>query len=68
KGERRVWFPGEKTPRLVPVFDRYALAPGTAIQGPAIVEEKESTTVAGPDSVIQVDAFRNLVIDMHYDD
>ena len=68
KGERSVWFPGEKGPRLVPVFDRYALAPGTEIQGPAIVEEKESTTVAGPDSILHVDPFRNLVIDMHYDE
>ena len=31
-----------------PVYDRYALAPGTTFKGPAIVEERESTAVIGP--------------------
>ena len=31
----------------VPVYDRYRLGPGAAFVGPAIVEERESTTVIG---------------------
>jgi N-methylhydantoinase A len=31
-----------------PVYDRYALAAGTAFTGPAIVEEPESTVYIGP--------------------
>ena len=31
-----------------PIYDRYRMGPGTQIDGPAIVEERESTTVVGP--------------------
>jgi N-methylhydantoinase A len=46
------------------VYDRYALAPGAAFAGPALVEERESTCVVGPGATVSVDAFRNLVIDL----
>ena len=39
-------------------------APARELQGPALVEERESTCVIGPDSTIAVDAFLNLVIDL----
>jgi N-methylhydantoinase A len=48
----------------VPVYDRYALTPGTAITGPAIVEERESTCVIGPDDVARVDQRYNLVAEL----
>ena len=44
-----------------PVYDRYRLDPGARLAGPAIVEERESTTVIGPGALISVDAHRNLV-------
>jgi N-methylhydantoinase A len=44
------------------VYDRYALRPGTHIQGPAIVEERESTAVIGPLADALVDAEHNLVM------
>jgi N-methylhydantoinase A/oxoprolinase/acetone carboxylase beta subunit len=44
------------------VYDRYALVPGIEIAGPAIVEERESTTVVPPDMRASVDPFLNLVI------
>ncbi|HWN13032.1 MAG TPA: hypothetical protein VNU02_04175, partial [Candidatus Dormibacteraeota bacterium] len=44
-----------------PVYDRYRLDPGARLSGPAIVEERESTTVIGPGALISVDAHRNLV-------
>ena len=66
KGIRSIYFPGGDGPCTVPVFDRYQLSPGTELMGPAIVEEKESTTVVGPDSRLRVDAFRNLIIDLTY--
>ncbi|MGH7079899.1 MAG: hydantoinase/oxoprolinase family protein, partial [Acetobacteraceae bacterium] len=48
KGKRAVWF-GEAGRMLeTPVFDRYALAPGTEIEGPAVLEENESTLIIGP--------------------
>ncbi|HEY1294046.1 MAG TPA: hydantoinase/oxoprolinase family protein, partial [Chloroflexota bacterium] len=44
KGERLVYFPEWEEHRPVRVYDRYVLAPGTTLEGPAIVEERESTT------------------------
>jgi len=43
-----------------PVYDRYRLAAGTRLDGPAIIEERESTTVIGPAAQIVVD--RHLTI------
>ena len=43
------------------MFDRYALGPGDAIDGPAIVEERESTIVLPPGSRSTVDAHGNIV-------
>jgi len=44
----------------VPVYDRYSLAPGTCLPGPAIVEERECTTVVSFHSRFQVDGNLNL--------
>lgn len=38
-----------------PVYDRYPLAPGATVEGPAIVEERESTAVIGPGGRVRVD-------------
>jgi N-methylhydantoinase A len=46
------------------VLDRYALAPGARIQGPALVEERESTTIIPPGAVALVDDMLNLVIEL----
>ena len=45
-----------------PVYDRYALAPGQTVAGPAIIEEREATTVIAPGDSLTVDASRNLRI------
>jgi len=42
------------------VFHRSALQPGTAIEGPAVIEEKTSTTVLYPGQRAVVDAYLNL--------
>jgi N-methylhydantoinase A len=44
------------------VYDRYRLAPGAGIDGPAIVEERESTLVIGPGGTAVVDERWNLVV------
>ncbi len=60
EGRRTAWL--EQGPLEVAVFDRYALAPGTTIEGPAIVEEQEATTVLGPSDRLELDPLGNLVI------
>ncbi|MCA1553366.1 MAG: methylhydantoinase, partial [Chloroflexi bacterium] len=47
----------------VAVYNRYALAAGDIVQGPAIVEERESTAIFYPGMTGRVDAHGNLVID-----
>ena len=44
-----------------PVIDRYALGEGRSVEGPALVQEDEATTVLGPGDHIEVDAMGNLV-------
>ena len=39
----------------VPVYDRNTLAAGQSIKGPAIIEERETTTVIPPDWTATVD-------------
>lgn len=63
RAHRRVLFEGAGWQEC-PVYDRYALRTGTQLRGPALIEERESTCVVGPDSAIAVDAFLNLVIDL----
>jgi N-methylhydantoinase A len=62
KGQRLAYFPEWDEQRLVPVYDRYQLVPGAAFDGPAIIEERESTTVVGPDTRFEVDESRNVSV------
>ena len=48
KGVRPVFFPDENKTLQTKVWDRYALAPGMCIDGPAVFEEDESTFIVGP--------------------
>jgi N-methylhydantoinase A len=45
-----------------PVYARAALTPGMRIEGPALIEETESTAVIGPVAVATVDEFGNLIM------
>jgi N-methylhydantoinase A len=47
-----------------PVYDRYTLWAGCAIDGPAIVEEVDSTTVIHSGSSARVDQFGNLILNV----
>lgn len=58
---RHVCFDGA-TQAATAIFDRDALDPGHAADGPAIVLEKTSTTVVPPGWRFQVDAYRNLIL------
>jgi N-methylhydantoinase A len=46
----------------VPVFRRSALAAGAVISGPAIVEEKTSTTVLYPGQRAEIDGYLNIAV------
>jgi N-methylhydantoinase A len=59
---RRAYFPETHGYVDCPVFDRYALAAGMQIAGPAIVEERESTSVLPPGVLATVDEYANLIV------
>ena len=60
KGSRRAWFDGAF--HDAPVYDRYRLKPGDSVPGPAIIEEREATTIIAPGDTLAVDAVMNLRI------
>jgi N-methylhydantoinase A len=62
KGHREVYFPECNGYTRVAVYDRYRLQPGIRIEGPAVVEEKESTLVIGPRGDAEVDTLANIVV------
>jgi len=62
KGERRAYLPAAGTYARVPVYDRYLLPVGAEIDGPAIIEERESTLVINGPGWARVDDFGNVVV------
>jgi 5-oxoprolinase (ATP-hydrolysing) len=54
KGTRRAWFGDGFVD--TPVYDRYALTQGVIVAGPAIIEEREATTIIAPGDSLTVDA------------
>jgi N-methylhydantoinase A len=62
KGSRMVYFPEFREFRPTVVYDRYALEPGQTFDGPAIVEERESTLLVGPGGCLEVAASGNIIV------
>ena len=46
------------------VYNRYKLFPGATFQGPAIIEERESTVIVGEDAAVSVDEYGFLWIEL----
>ena len=46
------------------VYDHDRLMPGALIEGPAIIEQRASTAVAGPGDRVRTDAYLNLTIEL----
>ncbi|MFN8524822.1 MAG: hydantoinase/oxoprolinase family protein [Chloroflexota bacterium] len=59
-GHRQVQFEGGAA--CVPVYSREGLRAGNRIDGPAIVEQLDATTVLLPEQTARVDGYRNLLI------
>ncbi len=64
KGSRKAYFSELGGYHAVPVYDRYGLLPATSFAGPAIVEERESTVIVGPDCRFRIDEQRNLIVEL----
>jgi len=59
-GTRPVWFDGAWADTAI--YDRLALPIDARIEGPAILEQPDATTVIEPDLAATVDRFGNLIV------
>jgi N-methylhydantoinase A len=64
KGSRPVWSEERRAFLDADVWDRYRLAPGARVSGPAVVEERESSAVIGIGGSGVIDAHGNLVVEL----
>ena len=64
KGTRKVYFPEAGDFVETKVYDRASLPAGVRFDGPAIVEEAESTLVVGPNATMHADENGNLIVDL----
>jgi len=62
-GHRDVWMPEASGFVPCPVYDRDRLQPGHQIQGPAIVEQMDATTVILPGMTGRVEPYANLILE-----
>jgi len=62
KGKRKAYFAEYNDYVDCKVYDRYKLYPGIEVEGPAIIEEKESTIVVCPGYEVTLDEYGNVVI------
>ncbi len=63
QSRRAVWFSAE-TPADTPIFDRASLRSGHRIEGPAIIEQLDATTVVAPGDTARVDDALNILIEV----
>jgi N-methylhydantoinase A len=62
KGERPAYFPEKGGHVATTVYDRYGLRPGQSFDGPAIIEERESTLIVGPGGRFEVAASGSILV------
>lgn len=68
KGKRPAYSPMAGGFIPFTVYDRYKLYSGATFKGPAIIEEKESTVIAGEDTTLFVDDFGFLWINLKHEE
>ncbi len=66
KGKRKAYSHIAKDFIPYTVYDRYKLFPSAKFQGPAIIEERESTLIVGEDASVSVDDYGFLWVDLSY--
>ena len=64
-GQRRVYFPEVRDFVETRVYSRAQLSPGETFQGPAIIEEDESTIVCGPAGRVRIDEACHVIMTLH---
>jgi N-methylhydantoinase A len=60
-GTRQVWFDGAWHDTVI--YARLDLPEGSEIQGPAILEQPDATTVVSPEFKARVDLYGNIIVE-----
>lgn len=60
---RPVWFAADAAV-AAPVFDRRALRPGHRLEGPAVIDQLDATTIVFPGDRARVDGYGNLLLEL----
>ncbi|NKB58818.1 MAG: hydantoinase/oxoprolinase family protein [Alphaproteobacteria bacterium] len=60
---REIYMPESSTFETAHIFDRDRLQTGNRIEGPAVIEQMDSTTFILPGQTATVDAYHNIVIE-----
>jgi N-methylhydantoinase A len=63
-GRRDVWLQESRGYVFCPLYDRGRLLAGNRIEGPAIVEQMDATTLIVPGATATVDAYLNLLLEL----
>ncbi len=58
---REVYF-GDLAPVLTPIYDRVKVLPGEVIDGPAVIEQMDSTILVFPEDNAEIDEDLNVII------
>ena len=65
KGKRKAYSPMLGDFIDYTVFDRYTLSAGVEFEGPAIIEEPDTTIVVFPNQRVNVDEVGNIIIEVN---
>jgi N-methylhydantoinase A len=63
-GRRDVWLRERRKFVSCPIYDRDKLAAGNRVEGPAIVEQMDATTLIVPGATATVDRYLNLLLEL----
>lgn len=65
KGKRNIYLGKKQGMAEFSIYDRDLLFPGHVVKGPAIIEQKDSTTAVFPGQTAEIDSFRNIIININ---
>jgi N-methylhydantoinase A len=63
-GARDVWYPETGTFTQTKLYARDKLRPGMVFEGPAIVEQMDTTTLVPPKVTVRIDTLNNLILEL----
>ena len=65
--ERSVYFDETEEFTDTPIYDRAKLGAGASLEGPAVIEQTDTTVLVPPGATAQVDRYLNVVINVNTD-